>query len=73
MVRAMLMITLHLFLFSFVMGIVVFKFGCDVRIYSEDGTAVDENLCENVEDAVVDFTRRWHHQGDEREDDAEGE
>ena len=40
---------------------------------TEDAAGVDEDLGEDVEDAVVDFARREHQQGHEGEDDAEGE
>ena len=79
-VRAMLMMTLHLFLFSlviivwrFVIYVAVLDFLVDVGINAEDGAAVDEDLGEDVEDAVVDFAGRWHQQGNKGEDDAEGE
>ena len=62
----MLIITLHLFLFSlviivwrFVVYVAILDFLVDVGINAEDGAAVDENLGEDVEDAVVDFSGRW--------------
>ena len=57
-VRAMFMITLHLFLFSLVIVVIVFDFLRDVTVYSEDTSAVDEDLGEDVEDRVVDFAWR---------------
>ena len=66
-VRAMLMITLHLFFDSLVIVEVFLDFLRDVTVYSEDTSAVDEDLGEDVEDAVVDFTRRGHQQGNEGE------
>ena len=79
-VRAMLMMTLHLFFDSLV--IIVWRFFVcvavlsllvDVGINAEDGAAIDQNLGEDVEDAVVDFSGRWHQQGNKGEGDAEGE
>ena len=65
-VRAMLIITLHLFFDSlviivwrFVIYVAVFNLVVDVGINAEDGAAIDENLGEDVEDAVVDFAGRW--------------
>lgn len=65
-VRAMFMITLHLFFDSlviivwrFVVYVAVLNLLVDVRINAEDGAAVDKNLGEDVEDAVVDFSGRW--------------
>lgn len=40
---------------------------------SQDATTVDENLGEDEENWIVDFTGRWHQKGNEGEDDAEGE
>ena len=45
----------------------------DVTVDTKYRAAVDEDLGEDVEDAVVDFARREHQQGHEGEDDAEGE
>ena len=79
-VRAMLMMTLHLFFDSlviivwrFVVYVAILDFLVDVGINAEDGAAVDEDLGEDVEDAVVDFARRWKHEGDECHDDSTGE
>ena len=72
-VRAMLMMTLHLFLFSLVIVVIFLYFLRDVTVYTKDTSAVDEDLGEDVEDRVVDFARRWHQQGNKGEDDAEGE
>ena len=65
-VRAMLMMTLHLFFDSlviivwrFVVYVAILDFLVDVGINAEDGAAVDEDLGEDVEDAVVDFAWRW--------------
>ena len=49
-VRAMLIITLHLFFDSLVISIVRFDFLRDVTVYAEDTSAVDEDLSEDVED-----------------------
>ena len=51
----------------------IFNLVVDVAVYAEDGAAVDEDLGEDVEDAVVDFSGRWKHEGDESHDDATGE
>ena len=55
-VRAMLMMTLHLFLFSvviivweFVVYVAIFNLLVDVRIDAKDATAIDENLGEDKE------------------------
>lgn len=72
-VSAMLMMTLHLFLFSLVIVVIFLYFLRDVTVYTKDTSAVDEDLGEDVEDRVVDFARRWHQQGNKGEDDAEGE
>ena len=72
-VRAMFMMTLHLFLFSLVIVVIFLDFLRDVTVYAKDASAVDEDLGEDVEDRVVDFARRWHQQGNKGEDDAEGE
>lgn len=72
-VRAMLIITLHLFLFSLVIVVVFLDFLRDVTVDAKDASAVDEDLGEDVEDAVVDFSGRWKHEGDECHDDATGE
>ena len=72
-VRAMLMMTLHLFLFSLVIVVIFLYFLRNVTVYAKDTSAVDEDLGEDVEDRVVDFARRWHQQGNKGEDDAEGE
>ena len=72
-VRAMLMITLHLFFDSLVIVVIFLDFLRDVTVYAKDASAVDEDLGEDVEDRVVDFARRWHQQGNKGEDDAEGE
>ena len=72
-VRAMLMMTLHLFLFSLVIVVIFLYFLRDVTVYAKDTSAVDEDLGEDVEDRVVDFAGRWHQQGNKSEDDAEGE
>lgn len=45
-VSAMLMITLHLLFFSFVMMMVIFDTLIDVAVDAEDTSAVDENLGE---------------------------
>ncbi len=45
----------------------------NVRIDTEDGTAIDKNLGEDVEDTVMDFTWRRHQQSNEGEDDAKDE
>ena len=70
--RAMLMMTLHLFLFSLVIVVIFLYFLRNVTVYAKDTSAVDEDLGEDVEDRVVDFARRWHQQGNKGEDDAEG-
>ena len=79
-VRAMLIMTLHLFFDSlfiivwrFAVYVAVFNLVVDVIINAEDGAAVDKNLGEDVEDAVVDFAGRWKHEGDECHDDTTGE
>ena len=72
-VRAMLMMTLHLFLFSLVIVVIFLYFLRDVTVYAKDTSAVDEDLGEDEEDRVVDFAGRWHQQGNKGEDDAEGE
>lgn len=64
-VRAMLMITLHLLFFSFVMMMVIFDTLGDVAVDAEDTTAVDENLGEEVEHRVMNLSRRGHSEGDE--------
>ena len=69
----MFMMTLHLFLFSVVIVVIFLDFLRDVTVYSEDTSAVDENLGKDVEDAVVDFSGRWKHEGDECHYDATGE
>ena len=71
-VRAMFMMTLHLFLFSLVIVVIFLDFLRDVTIYSKDTSAVDEDLGKDVEDRVVDFAGRWEHKGDECHDDATG-
>ena len=53
------MMTLHLFLFSVVIVVILLDFLRDVTVYSEDTSAVDEDLGEDIEDRVVDFARRW--------------
>ena len=60
------MMTLHLFFDSlviivwrFVIYVAVFNLVVDVGINAEDGAAIDQNLGEDVEDAVVDFSGRW--------------
>ena len=45
----------------------------DVAVDAEYGAAVDKDLCEDVEDTVVDFAGWWEHEGDECHDDATGE
>ena len=72
-VRAMLMMTLHLFLFSLVIVVIFLYFLRDVTVYAKDTSAVDEDLGEDEEDRVVDFAGRWHQQGNKGEDDATGE
>ena len=72
-VRAMFMMTLHLFLFSLVIVVILLDVLRDVTIYSKDTSAVDEDLGEDVEDRVVDFSGWWEHEGDECHDDATGE
>ena len=72
-VRAMLMMTLHLFLFSLVIVVIFLYFLRNVTVYAKDTSAVDEDLGEDVEDSVVDFSGRWEHEGDEGHDDATGE
>ena len=72
-VRAMLMMTLHLFLLSLVIVVIFLYFLRNVTVYAKDTSAVDEDLGEDEEDRVVDFARRWHQQGNKGEDDAEGE
>ena len=72
-VRAMLIITLHLFLFSLVIVVIFLYFLRDVTVYAKDTSAVDKDLGEDEEDRVVDFARRWEHEGDECHDDATGE
>lgn len=72
-VRAMLMMTLHLFLFSLVIVVIFLDFLRNVTVYAKDTSAVDENLGEDEEDRVVDFARWWEHEGDECHDDATGE
>ena len=57
-VRAMLMMTLHLFLFSVVIVVIFLDFLRDVTVYAKYTSAVDEDLGEDVEDAVVDFAGR---------------
>ena len=54
-VRAMLMITLHLFFDSLVIVVIFLDFLRDVTVYAKDASAVDEDLGEDVEDTVVDF------------------
>ena len=49
MVRAILIITLHLFLFSLVIVVIFLDFLRDVTVYSEDTSAVDEDLGEDEE------------------------
>ena len=49
-VRAMFMMTLHLFLFSLVIVVILLDFLRDVTIYSKDTSAVDEDLGKDVED-----------------------
>ena len=56
-VRAILIITLHLFfdslviiVWKFVIYVAVFNLVVDVRINTEDGAAVDEDLGKDVED-----------------------
>ena len=71
-VRAMLMMTLHLFLFSLVIVVIFLYFLRDVTVYAKDTSAVDEDLGKDVEDWVVDFAGRWEHEGDECHDDATG-
>ena len=65
-VRAMLMMTLYLFFDSlvmivggFIVYVVVFNLLINVGIDAKDTSAVDEDLGEDVEDAVVDFSGRW--------------
>ena len=72
-VRAMLMMTLHLFLFSLVIVVIFLYFLRNVTVYAKDTSAVDEDLGEDVEDTVVDFAGWWEHEGDECHDDATGE
>ena len=48
-VRAMLMMTLHLFLFSLVIVVIFLYFLRDVTVYTKDTSAVDEDLGEDVE------------------------
>lgn len=72
-VRAMLMITLHLFFDSLVIVVIFLDFLRDVAVYAKDASAVDEDLGEDVEDTVVDFAGWWEHEGDECHDDATGE
>ena len=72
-VRAMLMMTLHLFLFSLLIIVIFLYFLRNVTVYAKDTSAVDEDLGEDEEDRVVDFARRWEHEGDECHDDATGE
>lgn len=67
------MMTLHLFLFSLVIVVIFLDFLRDVTVYAKDTSAVDKDLGEDVEDAVVDFAWRWEHEGDECHDDATGE
>ena len=71
-VRAMLMMTLHLFLFSLVIVVIFLYFLRNVTVYAKDTSAVDEDLGEDVEDRVVDFARWWEREGDECHDDATG-
>lgn len=75
-----MIITLHLFFDSlviivwrFVVYVAVLNLLVDVGINAEDGAAIDQNLGEDVEDAVVDFAGRWKHEGDECHDDSTGE
>ena len=49
-VRAMFMMTLHLFLFSLVIVVILLDFLRDVTVYSKDTSAVDEDLGKDVED-----------------------
>ena len=72
-VRAMLIITLHLFLFSLVIVVIFLYFLRNVTVYAKDTSAVDEDLGEDVEVRVVDFAGWWEHEGDECHDDATGE
>ena len=46
--------------------------GLNVTLYSEDTSAVDKDLGEDVEDGVVYFARRRYQKGHEGEDDTEG-
>ena len=69
----MFIITLHLFFDSLVISIVRFDFLRDVTVYTKDTSAVDEDLGKDVEDAVVNFSGWWEHEGDECHDDATGE
>lgn len=79
-VSAILMMTLHLFFDSlvinvwrFIVYIAVLNLLIDVGIYAKDTSAINKDLCEDVEHRVMDFSRRWHQQGDKSEDDAETE
>ena len=49
-VRAMFMMTLHLFLFSLVIVAIFLDFLRDVTVDSKDTSAVDEDLGKDVED-----------------------
>ena len=49
-VRARLMITLHLFFDSLVIVVIFLDFLRDVTVYSKDTSAVDEDLGKDVED-----------------------
>ena len=49
-VRAMFMMTLHLFLFSLVIIVILLDFLRDVTVDSKDTSAVDEDLGKDVED-----------------------
>ena len=51
-VRAMLMMTLHLFLFSLVIVVIFLYFLRNVTVYAKDTSAVDEDLGEDVEDCA---------------------
>ena len=72
-VRAILMMTLHLFLFSLVIVVIFLDFLRDVTVYAKDASAVDEDLGEDVEDRFVNFAGWWNQQSYESEDDSEGE
>lgn len=43
----------------------------DVAVNAEDRAAVDQDLGEDVEHRVMDFSWRWHQQSYECQDDAE--